>query len=130
HLVRVAEVDRPGVAASCERQDAADQIVHVADGSGLRSVSGDGQRLPTQGLIDEGWDSAPVTRSHTRAVGVEDAHDARVDALVLTVCGGQGLPETLALVVDTPRSNGIDVAPVLLWLRMDLGVAVDLGGRG
>ena len=34
------------------------------------------------------------------------------------------------LVVDAARADGVDVAPVALFLRVNLGVAIDLGGRG
>ncbi len=43
---------------------------------------------------------------------------------------GQGLGVALGLVVDPPRADGVDVAPVGLGLGVDLRVAVDLAGRG
>src|SRR5439155_1027557 len=46
------------------------------------------------------------------------------------VGGGQGLGEALGLVVDRARPDRVDVAPVVLRLRVDERVAVDLGGGG
>ena len=72
----------------------------------------------------------PSSRAHARAVGVEDAHDADVEAVVAVVGHRHRLGEPLGLVVDAARTDRVDVAPVGLGLRVDLRVAVDLAGRG
>ena len=69
-------------------------------------------------------------RAHPRAVRVEDAHDGAVDALLAVVGHRQRLGVALGLVVDAARADRVHVAPVALRLRMDLGIAVDLAGRG
>ncbi len=81
-------------------------------------------------LAQEGRDRAAVVRAHARAVGVEDADDRGVDALLAVVGHRQRLGVALGLVVDAARADRVDVAPVGLRLRVDLRVAVDLGGRG
>ena len=55
---------------------------------------------------------------------------AGVDALLAVVGHRQRLGVALRLVVDAARADRVDVAPVVLGLRVDLGVAVDLAGRG
>ena len=42
----------------------------------------------------------------------------------------QGFGTTLAFVVATARADRIDVAPIILGLRMDGRIAVDLARRG
>ena len=42
----------------------------------------------------------------------------------------QGLGTTFALVITRTDSDRIDVAPVGLGLRMQFGIAIDLGGGG
>ena len=42
----------------------------------------------------------------------------------------QRLGATLALVVTGARSDRVDIAPIFLLLRMNVGVAIDLAGRG
>jgi len=66
---------------------------------------------------------------HPRAVGIEDARDPGLDVM-LGERGGERLAAPLAFVVAGPLADRVDVAPVLLGLRMDLGLAVDLAGRG
>ena len=61
---------------------------------------------------------------------VEDAHDARVDAVEAVIGHGHGLGEALGLVVHAARAHRVDVAPVVLALRVHERVAVHLGGRG
>ena len=70
-----------------------------------------------------------VVGTHARAVGVEDARDARVHALLAVVGHGHRLGVALGLVVHAARAERIDVAPVGLGLRVHQRVAVDLGGR-
>ena len=67
---------------------------------------------------------------HARAVGVEDARDLDLQPVLAAVVEEQGLGAALALVVAAARADRIDVAPVVLRLRMDLRIAVHLGGRG
>ena len=110
--------------------DAADQVVDVTEAAGLRAVAEDGQRPVLERLAQEGRDRAPVVGAHARAVGVEDAHDRGVDALLAVVGHRHRLGVALGLVVDAARADRVDVAPVVLGLRVDLGVAVDLAGRG
>ena len=107
-----------------------DQVVDVTEAAGLAAVAEDGQRPVLQRLAQEGRDRAAVVGAHPRSVGVEDADDRRVDALLAVVGHRQRLGVALRLVVDAARADRVDVAPVVLLLRMDLGVAVDLAGRG
>ena len=129
-LVRVADVDRVVVAGLGEPDQAVDQVGDERERARLRAVAEHRDRLVLQRLAQEGRDGAAVERAHPRAVGVEDPHDGRVDALLAVVGHRQGLGVALGLVVDAARADRVHVAPVALGLRVDLRVAVDLGGRG
>ena len=83
-----------------------------------------------QGLHHEVRDDAAIVGLEARAVGVEDADEVGVDAVVAVPGGDGGLGEALGLVVDGARADGVDAAPVGLDLGMNLGVAVALGGGG
>ena len=107
----------------------ADQVVDVAEGARLAAVAEDRDRAVGQRLAQEGRDRAAVVRAHARAVGVEDPHDRRVHALLAVVGHRQRLGVALGLVVDAARADRVDVAPVVLGLRVDLRVAVDLARR-
>ena len=69
----------------------------------------------------------PSFEPHPRAVGVEDADDPGLDAVVAVIGHGDGLGEPLGLVVAAAGADRVDVAPVVFALGVDLGVAVDLG---
>ena len=71
----------------------------------------------------------PSRSAHARAVGVEDADNLGVHAVVAVVGDGHRLGEPLGLVVDAARPDRVHVAPVRLTLRVLQRVAVDLGGR-
>ena len=58
-----------------EQDEAADEVVDVAEAPGLRAVAEHGQRLARERLADEGRDRPAVVRAHPRAVRVEDADD-------------------------------------------------------
>src|SRR5579862_7036327 len=63
-LVGVAEIDRQVLVALGEEDDAADQIVDVAEAPRLRAVAEDGDRLLGKRLADEVRDCAPIVRPH------------------------------------------------------------------
>ena len=82
-----------------------------------------------QRLDDEVRHHAAVVGMHARAVGVEDARDLDAHFVLPPVVEEQRLGAALAFVVAGARADRIDVAPVVLGLRMNVRVAVDLGGR-
>lgn len=64
-------------------------------------------------------------RASTKAVPLP--HHSDLHVLLSVVVEGEGLGHTLALVVARAHADGVDVAPVLLLLRVLQGVAVHLG---
>ena len=85
---------------------------------------------PLQRLHDEVRHHAAVVRVHARAVGVEDAHHLDAQLVLAVVVEEQRLGAALAFVVAAADADRVDAAPVGLGLRVHLGVAVDLAGRG
>src|SRR4029450_7277709 len=81
HLRRVATVDRAAVVRPEQPHDALDQVGDEAEDARLRAVAVDGDGLAAQRLGDEVRPHAPVAQPHARSVRVEDAHDARRDAV-------------------------------------------------
>ena len=111
-------------------QEAPDLVVDVGERPRLGAVAVDRDRLARQRLGEEVRHRPPVVGPHARAVGVEDAHDAHVEAVVAVVRHRHRLGEALGLVVDAAGADRVDVAPVGLGLRVHERVAVDLAGRG
>ena len=107
-----------------------DQIGDVAEAASLLALTVERDRLAPKRLFHEVGEDPAVVQAHPRAVGVEDAHDPRLDAVIAMIGHRDGLGEPLGLVVAAPGPDGIDVAPVVFALRVNLGVAVDLGGAG
>ena len=87
------------VAGVHEAHQAVDQIVDVAERPRLAAVAVDRDRLARQRLDDEVGDDAAVVGVHARAVGVEDARDLDVDAVLAVVVEEQRFGAALALVV-------------------------------
>ena len=118
------------VAGLGEADDAVDQVVTKQNERVWEPSPNTVIGRSCERLAEEGRDRAAVVRAHARAVGVEDADDRGVHALLAVVGHRQRLGVALGLVVDAARADRVDVAPVALGLRVDLRVAVDLGGRG
>ena len=131
-LDRIAEIDRAGdiVAGRHQPHQAVDQIVDIAERARLRAVAIDRDVVAEQRLHDEIRHHAAVVRVHARAVGVEDARDLDAQLVLAPIVEEQRLGAALAFVVAGARADRIDVAPIVLGLRMDVGVAVDFRGRG
>ena len=132
---RVISFGLPRLTGRCTSDSAssiepADQVVDVAEAPRLAAVAEHGHRLVLERLAQEGRDRPAVVRPHPGPEGVEDPRDAGVDALLAVVGHRQRLGVALRLVVDAAGADRVDVPPVVLRLRMDLRVAVDLRGRG
>jgi hypothetical protein len=63
-------------------------------------------------------------------IGIEDADDSDLHLMLAVVVETEGLGHPLSLVVAGPGPHRIHVAPIILLLRMNLGVAIDLAGGG
>ena len=118
------------MAAVHQPDHALHQIGHVAEGAGLTAVAVEGEGFAAQGLHDEVAHHPAVIGQHARPVGVEDAHHADLRAVHALVVEAEGFGDALAFVVAAADADGIDAAPIALWLGMHLGVAVDLTGGG
>ena len=129
-LFRVAQVHRAALGGVDHAHDASDEVIDVAETTRLAAVAVDSQRVAIQGLGDEVRDNAAVPGAHPRAVRIEDPEYAGIDAVSFPVGTGQGLGESLGLVVHTSRADRVDVAPVVLALRVHGRISVDLAGGG
>ena len=124
----VADVHWLGEIAEEEPVDAVDEVGYVAETSGLITFPEDGQRLSSQDLTHEGRQDSAVVQTHPRPVCVEDADDMGFDSVVPVVGHRDGFGKAFGLVVAASGTDRVDVAPVILALGVNLGVAVDLGG--
>src|ERR1700677_1958307 len=129
-LIRVADVHGIVIPGLSERNHSPDEVADVAEGPRLAAVAEHGYRPVRQRLTQERRDRAAVVRAHPGAVGVEDPHDRRVNALLAVVGHRQRLGVALGLVVDAAWPDRVDVTPVALRLWMFQRVAVDLAGGG
>ncbi len=128
--VGIADVAGVPQVAHQQPPDPFDEVVDVAEGAGLLAGAEDSHGLAGEGLLDEGGNHPAVAHPHPRPIGVENAHDAHLQAVIPVIRHGHRLGEALGLVVDATRTDRVDVAPVGLFLRVLLGIAVDLGGGG
>ena len=117
-FVGIAQVDRAALGRVDHCDDAADQVIDITEAARLLAIPVDRYRVAGECLADEVGDDPAVVGAHTRAVGVEYPDHADVDPAGPAVCEGHCLSESLRLVVDAPRADGIDVSPVILGLRM------------
>ncbi len=112
-LAGVAEVDRASEVFGLVHQahEAFDEVVHITKRAGLRAVAVEGDALALQRLDDEVTHYAAVVGVDVRAVGVEDARDLDVHAVLAAVVEEQGFCAALAFVVAGARTDGVDLAP-------------------
>lgn len=125
----VTNVDRSGVGTVHQQDKTVNQVVDVLEGSGLRTVAVDGHVLTLESLDDKVGNNSAVKGVHSGTESVEDTGDTNVDSVLSVVTIGQGLSDTLALIVTGSGTDTVDVTPVVLSLRVLLGVTVDLRGR-
>jgi len=126
----VADVCRSCAVGSGERDQCVDGVIDVAQRAGLLTAAGHRDRLAGQRLTAEGGHHATVIGAHPWAVRVEDARHPDVGGPHPTIRKRQRFGEALRLVVNTARTDRIDVSPIGLRLRMLQWVSVHLAGGG
>ena len=126
----IADVDRLNAVGKRQAIDAVDQVGDEAEASGLVAPTENSQGFTAKRLAHHRREHSTVVEPHARSVGVKDPNNPGLHPVVAVVGHRDGLGEALRLVVAASRSDRVDVAPVILALRMDFGVAVDLRRTG
>ena len=85
--------------------------------------------MPPEGLDDEVAHHPAVLRVHPGTVGVEDSGHLDGKVVLPMVVEEERLGASFPLVVAGADSDGVDVAPILLRLGVNLGIAVDFARR-
>lgn len=113
-----------------EAHESFDEIVDIAEGSGLGTLAVNREILSLEGLNDEVGDNATIVGKHARTVGIKNTDHADIDAVFAMIVKEERLGCTLPLIIAGAQTNGIHVTPVGFGLRMNVGITIDLGGGG
>src|SRR5204863_2051822 len=112
-----------------QSRERVDQIVDVAKRAGLPAIAVDRDVTSKQRLDDKIGHDPTIVWMHARAVSIENSRHLDAQAMLAPIVEKQRFGATLALVIAGTRANRIDVAPVVLGLRMGQRIAIDLRGR-
>ena len=113
-----------------ELVNSGEQVGDVAEAASLFAVAVDGDGFADERLVEKIGESAAVIQTHARAVGIKDADNAGVEAVVAVIGHGHGFGVAFGFVVNAARADRIHVAPVTFGLRADLRIAVTFGSGG
>jgi hypothetical protein len=67
---------------------------------------------------------------HAGTIGVEDTNNLDVNSVLAVIVEEESFGTSLSFIIAGTWSDGIDIAPVLLRLRVNCGIAIDLACRG
>lgn len=95
-----------------QSEDPFDQIVSIAEGSGLFAFAEDSNRLTGDCLADEVRYYAAVVGMHAWSVGVEYADDTNVDFVHAVIVHEQCFGDSFAFVIARSDADGVDIAPI------------------
>src|SRR5260370_12495986 len=85
--------------------------------------------LVAQGLDDEVRHDTTVIGSHAWTVGIENSCHLDAQVVLATIVEEQSFCTTLAFIVAGSQADRIDVAPIILRLRMNIRIAIYLRCR-
>ena len=94
--------------------------------AGLQAIAKHGDVAAQQRLDDKIRYHLTIVRVHARPVGVEDPCDFDGQLLLAPIVEEQGFRAAVALVVTGARANRIDVPPIVLTLRMHVGIVSEV----
>src|ERR1700751_4798526 len=126
---RVPDICRKMLVGLAEFVDSIDEIGNVTEAACLLPVTVHRNWLTAERLKHEIRERAAIVEPHARTIGIEDAHDMRVDIVVAVIGHGDGLREPFRFVIDAARSDGIHMPPVGLALGRDVRIAVAFARR-
>lgn len=129
-LIMVTNVHRSGFRSVHQENQTIDKVMNILEGPGLAAVTVYSHILALESLNNEVGNDSTIVRVHSRTEGVEDTGNPHIHTVLPLVTVGEGLGNSLALVVAGPNADAVDVSPVLLALRVLLRVTVNLGSGG
>src|SRR5690606_725003 len=106
---RIADIDglEADVWTTVESEQGIDRVFNVAERACLRAVAKNADGLIAQRLHYEVRNNAPIVRRHAGAIGIENAGDAGIRAVLARIVGAKGLGGALSLVVTGPGAKRI-----------------------
>ena len=107
-----------------------DQIVCIAKRARLLAGAIKSERLAAQHLSDEIGHHSAVVGSHIGPVGIEDTHQAGIDSAESGKIRAERLPDPFTFIIARTHPDGVDVAEIILGLRMHERIAIDFRSRG
>src|SRR5665213_2210495 len=114
---------------TCKENHSPNQVGDITEAACLRTVAIDGERFAAKCLRHKVGDHSSIIDLKTRTIGIKDANQVSVNAIVAVIGHHDSLRETLGLVVNRPWPNRIYIAPIGLDLRVHLRISVTLGSR-
>ena len=69
-------------------------------------------------------DNPTIVEPHARSVRIKDAHNPGIDSVGAMIGHGDRFGKTFGFIINSARTDGIDIAPVGLFLRMLQRIAV------
>ena len=77
-----------------------------------------------QGLDNKITDDASVIDGHARPVGIKNTDDFGVDGILPAVIHHQAFSGSLAFIVTTSDTDGVDASPIRFFLRVHVRIAI------
>jgi hypothetical protein len=124
HFHRIPDVHGTMLVAHGQAKNSFNQIRNVAEAPRLTPIAEDCERLIIQSLANKRWNYAPIPKTHSRSVGIEDSNNFRVHPVKTVVCHRHRLGKSLRFVVNTARPDRIYISPIILVLRVYQRIAV------
>mmetsp|Transcript_14834 Transcript_14834/g.28216 ORF Transcript_14834/g.28216 Transcript_14834/m.28216 type:complete len:312 (+) Transcript_14834:442-1377(+) len=123
----VSDVDGAHVVAVHEANKSINLIVYITEATSLVALPVDGDRLVTKGLDNEVANNTTVVLKHTRTICIKDTCDADLKVVLAMILHAKSFRDTFAFIVAGADTDWVNISPVLLHLRVHLGISVDFG---
>ncbi|BAS71812.1 Os01g0315850, partial [Oryza sativa Japonica Group] len=131
-LTRITQVKWSYVLPFHQAHQPFHQIRDILKAPSLLAITIDSQRfLPHDGyLSNKVADNTAIINAHARTICVKNPSNPNLKVGTTVVIHGQRFSCALALIIAASNTNGVDIAPVSLHLRVLEGISIYLTGAG
>jgi len=129
HLRWITDINRLVIVAQRETENAIDQVGYITKAARLATIAKHRQGFMVKRLTDKCWYDSAIFQTHPWPISIKDPDNFSIHSMIAVVGHRYRFGESFSLIVHPTGADRINVAPIILALRMDQRITIAFRGR-